>query len=59
MQNKTAVVISHRVSSVKFADHIIVLDKGKILEQGNHDQLLSLNGTYAQLFEKQLKSNLI
>ncbi|MFN8437954.1 MAG: ABC transporter ATP-binding protein [Cytophagales bacterium] len=59
LQNKTAVVISHRVSSVKFADHIIVLDKGKILEQGNHDQLLSLNGTYAQLFEKQLKSNLI
>ena len=54
MQGKTTVIISHRVSSVKHADQIIVLDKGSILERGTHDELLELNGAYASLYQKQL-----
>ena len=54
MQGKTTVIISHRVSSVKHADQIIVLDKGKIIERGKHDDLLALNGSYASLYQKQL-----
>ena len=54
MQGKTTVIISHRVSSVKHADQIIVLDKGSIIERGNHEQLLALDGAYASLYQKQL-----
>jgi len=45
MSNKTAVVIAHRLSTVTHADKIIVLEKGKVLEQGNHDQLLKKKGS--------------
>ena len=54
MQGKTTVIISHRVSSVKHADQIVVLDKGAIAERGNHEQLLAMNGIYASLYQKQL-----
>ncbi|HMR19223.1 MAG TPA: ABC transporter ATP-binding protein [Sphingobacterium sp.] len=54
MQNKTSIFIAHRVSTIKNADHIIVLDDGKIIEQGTHDQLLQLHGEYAELYESQL-----
>lgn len=54
MQGKTTVIISHRVSSVKHADQIIVLDKGSILEQGNHETLLAQEGAYYSLYQKQL-----
>jgi len=54
MQGKTTVIISHRVSSVKHADQIIVLEKGSILERGTHNELLELNGAYASLYQKQL-----
>ncbi|MHA7131328.1 ABC transporter ATP-binding protein [Algoriphagus namhaensis] len=57
MQNRTSIIISHRVSSAKLADHIIVLDDGKIIEQGNHDTLMDLKGVYADLYEKQTQSN--
>lgn len=50
----TTLIISHRVSSVKHADHILVMDEGEILEQGNHGELIGLQGTYAELQEKQL-----
>ncbi len=53
MSNKTAVVIAHRLSTVTHADKIIVLEKGKVLEQGNHDQLLKKKGLYAKLFSIQ------
>jgi ATP-binding cassette subfamily B protein len=46
--------VSHRVSSAKNADWIIILDEGKILEQGTHSQLLNLNGYYKELYLKQL-----
>jgi ATP-binding cassette subfamily B multidrug efflux pump len=54
MHGKTTVIISHRVSSVKHADQIIVLDKGTIIERGTHEELLKLDGAYASLYQKQL-----
>jgi ATP-binding cassette subfamily B protein len=56
MQNRTSVVISHRVSSAKLADHIIMLDEGEIVEQGTHSDLISRNGAYRELYEKQLQT---
>ena len=52
-QNKTTIIVSHRISSVKDADHIIVLDKGNIIENGNHQKLLNQKGFYFELFNKQ------
>jgi ATP-binding cassette subfamily B multidrug efflux pump len=54
MHNRTAILISHRVSTVKDADDIIVLDHGENVEQGTHDQLLRRDGYYAELHRKQL-----
>ncbi len=56
MQGRTSVIISHRVSSAKLADKIIVLDEGKIVEQGTHDSLIQQNGVYKELYEKQLQT---
>jgi ATP-binding cassette subfamily B protein len=56
MRNRTSLIISHRVSSAKLADKIIVLDEGKIVEQGTHDSLLQQNGVYKDLYEKQLQT---
>jgi len=52
-KDKTTIIISHRISSIQHADKIIVLDEGKIAEEGDHDKLLKLNGIYADIFEKQ------
>ncbi len=54
MKHHTSIIISHRVSSVKNADHIIVMEDGKIIEQGKHQDLLQLEKTYFQLFNMQL-----
>jgi ATP-binding cassette subfamily B protein len=54
MRDKTSIIISHRISTVKDADNIIVLADGKIKEQGKHEDLVSLNGIYADLHYKQL-----
>ena len=54
-EGKTVVVVAHRLSTVMNADNIIVLDKGIIIEQGNHDQLISNNGSYYQLVKNQLE----
>ncbi|WP_297336581.1 ABC transporter ATP-binding protein [Algoriphagus sp.] len=56
MQERTSIIISHRVSSAKLADHIIVLDDGKIIEQGNHESLMTQKGVYAELYEKQTQA---
>ncbi|MFM8348717.1 MAG: ABC transporter, partial [Bacteroidota bacterium] len=57
MKGRTTIIISHRVSSAKLADHILVLQDGSITEQGSHDQLLDKNGFYAELFEKQMQAD--
>jgi subfamily B ATP-binding cassette protein MsbA len=49
MQNRTSIVIAHRLSTIQKADKIVVMQKGKIVEQGTHDELLSLNGMYSKL----------
>lgn len=54
MKGKTSIIIAHRISTIKNADHIIVLDQGKIVEEGTHFELLDINGEYASLYEKQL-----
>ena len=54
MENRTSIIISHRISTVKDADMIIVLDKGRIAEQGTHDELVERGGIYASLHQKQL-----
>jgi ATP-binding cassette, subfamily B, multidrug efflux pump len=54
MNNKTSIIISHRISSIKNADYIIVLDKGLISEKGTHSELLNNKGYYSTTFEKQL-----
>lgn len=54
-KNKTAVVIAHRLSTVKNADQIVVLDKGKIIEKGTHQELINLKGSYYNLVKNQLE----
>jgi ATP-binding cassette subfamily B protein len=54
-KGKTVIIISHRFSTVRNADRIIVLDKGKIIEQGSHEELLKLDGKYAKAFKLQAK----
>lgn len=56
MQNRTSLIISHRVSSAKLADKILVLDEGKVMEEGSHAELLEKGGIYAELYEKQLQT---
>ncbi|MFY7707776.1 MAG: ABC transporter ATP-binding protein [Flavobacteriales bacterium] len=57
MAGKTSIIIAHRLSSVKNADRIIVLERGKIVEEGKHDQLVMNGGLYARMYEQQLRSN--
>ncbi len=54
MVGKTSIIIAHRISTIKNADKIIVLDHGEIVENGNHDKLMALKGVYFELYEKQL-----
>ena len=53
MKNKTSIVIAHRLSTIKNSDKIIVLDSGKIVESGNHDELIKKDGYYSKLIKLQ------
>ncbi len=53
-KNKTTIIVSHRISSIKNADTIIVLENGEIIQQGSHSKLVHINGYYKELFEQQL-----
>jgi ATP-binding cassette subfamily B protein len=54
MKGRTSIIISHRISTVKDADLIVVLQNGEIVERGTHDELVAINGIYADLHRKQL-----
>jgi ATP-binding cassette subfamily B multidrug efflux pump len=54
MKGKTSIIIAHRISTIKNADKILVMDSGQIIEQGNHEYLMQQKGTYFELYEKQL-----
>ncbi|GAB4233738.1 MAG: ABC transporter ATP-binding protein [Ekhidna sp.] len=54
MKGRTSIIISHRVSSAKLADKVVMLDDGKVIEQGTHDELLNKKGPYRELHDKQL-----
>ncbi|MEN2984119.1 MAG: ABC transporter ATP-binding protein [Dictyoglomaceae bacterium] len=57
LKNKTVLISAHRFSSIKFVDRILVLDKGKIVEEGTHEELLNRKGIYYKLYFKQLENN--
>jgi subfamily B ATP-binding cassette protein MsbA len=56
-QGKTTIVIAHRLSTIKKADCIFVVSGGQVTEKGKHDELLTLGGTYSELYDLQLQQN--
>ena len=54
-KGRMTLLISHRFSSVRNADHIVVLEQGRVLERGDHQQLMALGGRYAELFDLQAR----
>jgi ATP-binding cassette subfamily B protein len=54
MRERTSIIVAHRVSTVRQADRIFVLDRGRIVERGTHDALVALDGLYASMYRKQL-----
>ena len=57
MKGRTSIIISHRVSSVKDADRILVLEAGSVVESGNHENLMDQKGQYYELYQKQIREN--
>jgi ABC-type multidrug transport system fused ATPase/permease subunit len=52
-QQKTIIIIAHRLTTIRNANHIMVLDKGKVIEEGNHEQMMLANGHYSNLWQQQ------
>jgi ATP-binding cassette subfamily B protein len=54
MKQRTSLIVSHRISTVRHADVILVLDDGRVIERGRHHELVDRGGAYAELYRKQL-----
>jgi ABC-type multidrug transport system fused ATPase/permease subunit len=55
LKHRTALIVAHRLSTIKYADRILVIHKGEIWEQGSHDELLALGGLYSRLYDLQYR----
>ena len=55
MENRTSIIIAHRLSTIQDADLIVVMDKGHVVEMGNHKELLEKQGVYEKLYQTQYK----
>jgi ATP-binding cassette subfamily B protein len=58
LKNRTSLVIAHRLSTIRYVDRILVLHRGKLVEDGSHEELLALNGYYARLYRLQYAEQL-
>jgi subfamily B ATP-binding cassette protein MsbA len=58
-QNRTSIVVAHRLSTIENADNILVIEAGEIIEQGNHQSLVLQNGVYSQLYNMQFGEELV
>ena len=58
MEGRTSFVVAHRLSTIRESDHILVMDKGNIVEQGTHEELLAKNGFYAKLYNSQFEQTI-
>lgn len=59
MKNRTSLIIAHRLSTIRDADKIVVIDHGRIVEMGNHDELIKNEGVYYKLYQTQFAGNAI
>ena len=58
LKGKTVIIVSHRLQTISFADHIVLMEKGKIIEQGTHQSLLDMDGSYKKMYIAQLGKRL-